>query len=246
MSKTMIKLSVTKPSMEKLEAEIALKVKAIHKMTHPDFLEEISKAAFCIIGERFMLATDRFSATNPKAMHHIYEWGKVGNPRARLFVLNRLVLTKGSFVTQASFIKSKTKVPIKTELSTAGRTGKRVNKRHVFADKARIMEDGIEINYVTRRVQVFSDGFEPRFIAAGTPIHIRNPGGKFVKRSLNTFMQAWYAKNAQPVMNSSGLYERIAQETAKVLSKKSAGPDDMMKITMQVVNSVVAGREMIK
>jgi hypothetical protein len=241
----MIKLSVTKTSMDKLESEIALKVKAINKMTHPDFLQEISKAVFVILGERFMLATDRFSATNPKAMHHIYEWGKVGKPKARLFVLNRIALTNGSFATQVNFIKSKTRVPIKAELAVRGNTGKRVSRRYVFADKAKIMEDGTEINYITKRVQVFSDGFEPKFIAPGTRINIKNPGGRFVKNSLNTFMQAWYSKNAQPIMNSSGLYEKIAQETAKVLNKNNAGPADMMRITSQVVNAIVAGREVI-
>ena len=242
----MIKLSITKSSIDQLESEINLKVKAVHKMTHPDFLQEISKAAFVIIGEKFMLAADRFSATNPKVMHHVYEWNRMGRPKSRLFVLNRVALTGGSFTTQATFLKSKTNVPIKPELSVSGKSGKRAKKRNVFADKARIMEEGIQINYVTRRVQVFSDGFEPRFIAAGTPIHIKNPGGRFVKNSFGRFMQSWYAKNAQPVMNSSGLYEKIALETAKVLNKKNAGPADMMKVTKQVVNAVVAGREVIE
>jgi hypothetical protein len=242
----MIKLSIAKSSIDDLQSEIDLKVKAINKMTSPEFLEEISKAAFVIIGERFMLATDKFAATNPKAMHHVYEWNRIGRSNSRLFVLNRTSLTGGSFTTQVSFLQSKTKVPIKPELSAAGKNGRSVQRRNVFADKARIMEEGVQINYITKRVQVFSDGFEPKFIAAGTPIHIKNPGGRFVKNSLGIFMQAWYKKNSQPIMNSSGLYERIAEEAAKVLNKNNAGPNEVIKITKQVVNSIVSGRDVIK
>jgi hypothetical protein len=242
----MIKLSIDKTSLSNLDREIALKVEAIGYMTQAPFLEEVSRAAFVILGERFMFATDRFSAMNPKRMHHIYEWNKVGKPTARLFVLDRVTMLNGSFITEARFLPSKTPVPIPIELSTRGKGGGYVSKRNVFRDKARIMEKGIEINYVTKNVQVFSDGFEPRFVAPGTRINIKNPGGRFVKDSLAMFMSAWYQKNAQVVMNSSGLYEKIAHEASLALTRKNAGIADMRRITMQVVESVVAGREIIR
>jgi hypothetical protein len=241
----MIKLSVTKPSISAMNAEIELKVAAIGLMKQPAFLNEVSKAVFVILGQRFVLAVDRYSATNPKVMHHVYEWNKLGHPGGRLFVLNRIGLTGGSFITETTFLPSRKPVPIKPELAASGKTGRSVSRRNIFVDKARIMEEGIEINYVTRRVQVFSDGFEPRFIAAGTPIRIANPGGKFVKKSFAKFMEAWYLKNSQPVINSSGLFEKIAHEAAIVLTRKNAGPSDMMRVTSQVVESITAGRKVI-
>ena len=71
MSRTMIKLSIDKASLDALNREINLKVEAIGYMTEPAFLEEVSRAAFVILGQRFMQAADRFSATNQKRMHLI-------------------------------------------------------------------------------------------------------------------------------------------------------------------------------
>jgi hypothetical protein len=243
----MIKLSISKQSVDALNREIDLKVKAIGHMTQPDFLNEVSKAVFVILGERFVLAVDRFSVTNPKRMHHIYEWNKVGSPSARLFVLNKAILVSGSMTIKTEFKPSKTPVPINPELLSPGATGKVVSKRNVFRDKAQVMEEGRAVHYQAKKMLAFmGSDLGIKFIQPGTTVNINNPGGKYVKGSLATFMSAWYNKNAQTIIDSSGLYERIANETARVLSKNNAGIADVKAVTQQVVNSIVAGREIIK
>jgi len=243
----MIKLSISKQSVDALNREIDLKVKAIGHMTQPDFLNEVSKAVFVILGERFVLAVDRFSVTNPKRMHHIYEWNKVGSPSARLFVLNKAILVSGSMTIKTEFKPSKTPVPINPELLLPGATGKVVSKKNVFRDKAQVMEEGRAVHYQAKKMLAFmGSDLGIKFIQPGTTVNINNPGGKYVKGSLATFMSAWYNKNAQTIIDSSGLYERIANETARVLSKNNAGIADVKAVTQQVVNSIVAGREIIK
>jgi len=243
----MIKLSISKKSIEALNREINLKVKAIGYMTQPEFLNEVSKAVFVILGERFVLAVDRFSVTNPKRMHHIYEWNKVGFPSARLFVLNKAVLINGSMTIKAEFKPSKTPVPINPELLTPGSTGKLVSKKNIFRDKAQVMEEGRAVRYQAKKMLAFmGSDLGIKFIQPGTTVNINNPGGKFVKGSLATFMSAWYNKNAQTIIDSSGLYERIANETAIALSKNNGDISDVKAVTRQVVNSIVAGREIIK
>jgi len=243
----MIKLSISKKSVEALNREIDLKVKAINHMKQPEFLNEIAKAVFVILGEKFVLAVDRFSVTNPKRMHHIYEWNKVGSPSARLFVLNKEILINGSMTIRTQFKPSKTSVPINPELLSPGPTGKIVSKKNIFKDKAQIMEEGRAVHYQTKRMLAFmGSDLGIKFIRPGTTVNINNPGGKHVKGSLAIFMSAWYNKNAQTIIDSSGLYERIANETAKVLSKNNAGISDVKAVTQQIVNSIVAGREIIK
>jgi hypothetical protein len=72
---------------------------------------------------------DSNARVNPKALHHIYEWSKVGSPDARLYDINYTVSNLGlSFMTnfkQSSSIKNGSNVP--------------------FYDKARIMEQGISV-----------------------------------------------------------------------------------------------------
>jgi hypothetical protein len=243
----MIKLSISKASIDALNREIDLKVKAIGYMTQPDFLNEVSRAVFVILGERFMLATDRFSATNPKRMHHIYEWNRVGNPSARLFVLNRLSMMNGSMTVNVTFKESRTPVPIDPELLVPGKTGKIVNRRNVFRDKAVIMEEGRSVSYQAQRMLAFmGSDLGLKFIRPGTMVNIRQPGGKYTKDSLAIFMANWYNKNAQTIIDSSGLYERIANEASVVLSKNNAGISDIKSVTKQIVDSIVLGREVIR
>ena len=246
MSRTMIKLSIDKTSIDALNREINLKVEAIGYMTQPAFLEEVSRAAFVILGQRFMQATDRFSATNQKRMHHLYEWNRIGNPSARLFVLNKVSMLNGSISIQANFLQSKTPVPINPELLLPGRTGKIVTKRNIFRDKAKVMEEGRPVSYETRSMLAFMGTSGLSFIRPGTLVNIRNPGGTYVKGALASFMSAWYAKNSQVIMDSSGLYERIAEEASIVLSRQNAGITDVRNATIRVVDSIVAGREIIK
>jgi hypothetical protein len=109
------------------------------------------------------------------------------------------------------------------------------------------MEEGRAVHYQAKKMLAFmGSDLGIKFIQPGTTVNINNPGGKYVKGSLATFMSAWYNKNAQTIIDSSGLYERIANETARVLSKNNAGIADVKAVTQQVVNSIVAGREIIK
>lgn len=243
----MIKLSISKASIDALNREIDLKVKAIGYMTQPDFLEEVSRAVFVILGERFMLATDRFAAQNPKRMHHVYEWKRIGNPSARLFVLNRTNLMNGSINISATFKQSRTQVPVDPELLIPGKTGKFVTRRNIFRDKASMMEEGRPVSYRASRMLAFmGSDMGMKFLRPGTMVNIKNPGGKYTKNSLATFMSAWYNKNAQTIIDSSGLYERIAEEASKVLSKNNSGVSDIRNVTRQIVDTIVAGRETIK
>jgi len=247
MSKTMIKLSISKSSIDALNREIDLKVKAIGYMTQSDFLNEVARAVFVILGERFMFAVDRYSAMNPKRMHHIYEWKRVGNPSARLFVLNRLSLLDGDMTIAVNFKQSRTPVPIDPELLIPGKTGKIVTKRNVFRDKAVIMEEGRSVSYQAKSMLAFmGSDFGLKFLRPGTQVNIKNPGGKYTKGSLAVFMSAWYNKNAQVIIDGSGLYEKIAQEASIVLSKNNAGITDIKSATKQIVDSIVLGREMVK
>jgi hypothetical protein len=242
----MIKLSIDKTSIDALNREINLKVEAIGYMTQPAFLEEVSRAAFVILGQRFMQSVDRFSATNQKRMHHLYEWNRVGNPSARLFVLNKVSMLDGALTIQADFLQSKTPVPINPDLLIPGTTGKIVTKRNIFRDKAQIMEEGRSVSYEARSMLAFMGTNGLSFIRPGAIVNIRNPGGQYVKGALASFMSAWYAKNSQVIMDESGLYEKIAEEASIVLSKQNSGITDVRNATIRVVDAVVGGRNIIR
>jgi len=120
----------------------------------------------------FYLYLDGLARSHPGMLHHVYEWGNVGNPAERLFELTMSV-NKTSAVIDAEFLQSMVPSPTSTE---------------PFYDKAQIMEEGrtVTINQVEADVLFFeADGEE--FFRSG-PIVIANPGGEATRGS---FVQAF-------------------------------------------------------
>ena len=125
---------------------------------------------------------DGLARSHPGMLHHVYEWGEVGNPMGRLFDLTMSV-NKSSAVIDAEFLESRTPSPTSTE---------------PFYDKAEIMEDGrtVTINQVEAKALFFeSDGEE--FFRSG-PIVIANPGGEATRgsflKAFNEFYESYFTE----------------------------------------------------
>lgn len=110
---------------------------------------------------------DNLARTHPGMLHHVYEWGQVGDPAGRLYDLG-LSVNNTSAVISSKFLDSQAPSPTSDT---------------PFFDKASIMEDGqsVVINQVEAKVLFFEiDGEE--FFRSG-PIVIANPGGEETRGS---------------------------------------------------------------
>lgn len=89
---------------------------------------------------------DRKAASDPRKLHHVYEWNAVGDRRYRLWRLKR---AKGASTTgfrvNYSFVQSRRVAPIAPALKRPGANGKVVKKTYAFKKKAYVMENGIPI-----------------------------------------------------------------------------------------------------
>ena len=226
--------------------EINFKISGIEELTRPTVLQEIAKAAFTITGQKFVSAADRYAVLNPKKMHHVYEWGKLGNPNGRLFVIERSRILSGSLLVSASFLPSRMPVPIPADLAMPGKNGKSVSSRNIFRDKARVMENGNPITFQAKKILAFMGENGPTFVAPGTVINILHPGGIESKNAFGDFMTEWYLKNADVTMQTSGIYERIALEVSLALNKQKAGISQVRQAVMAVTNLVSEGAVVIK
>ena len=115
---------------------------------------------------------DSLARLHPGMLHHVYEWGQLGDPMGRLFDLT-MSANQTSAVITADFLESSIPSPTSSE---------------PFYDKAQIMEDGqtVTINQVDAKALFFEiDGEE--FFRSG-PIVIANPGGQATRGS---FIQAF-------------------------------------------------------
>jgi hypothetical protein len=242
----MIKLKIDEKSIDNLNKQLAMKIEAIGELTKGPILNDIAKAAFVILGKRFLSATDTHSTLNPKKMHHIYEWNKVGDRSARLFIIERSAILNGNLIVSAKFLPSKTPVPIPKELQIPGSNNRSVTTRHIFRNKADVMENGKPVRIESRKMLAFMGRNGIHFVQPGTVINILNPGGIQTKHSFEKFMLEWYSSHAQVIIDSSGLYETIVKEAAIILNKNNTGMPEIRTMVKQVVNSVTKGMDIIR
>jgi len=214
----MIRLEV---DSQALVSDLDNVLSSIQEIQKPSVLNEIAKGVFSITSERFLLGVDSYARSNPKKMHHVYEWGQIGNPSGRLFVIERGAIVSGNLSINSRFLPSKLPVPINPELLTPGKTGKTVTRRSIFRDKATVMEQGLAVSFTAQRVLAFAGSNGLVFIAPGKTINILDPGGKQVKNAFAEYMLEWYTENGNSVMESSGFYDRVASEVAIVLNSNT-------------------------
>ena len=139
---------------------------------------------------------DASARSNPRALHHVYEWMQTGSPEARLYDLNYTVSNLGlsfkSRFTQSSSLSKDSTVP--------------------FYDKARIMEQGIPVKIapVKSDVLVFEANGETVFTKK--EITVKDPGGTEVvgsfERAVDEFMLGYFK---QSFIRASGLYDYISK-----------------------------------
>lgn len=119
---------------------------------------------------------DALARTNPGMLHHVYEWGQVGNPSERLYELKKN-LVKDKVSITADFLQSSSIADGSNE---------------PFYEKATIMEEGIPVTIqeVNAKALFFViDGEE--FFRLG-PIVIPSPGGEAVRGSFLTAFEEFY------------------------------------------------------
>lgn len=239
----MISLEV---DVKQINAEMDSFINNIKQITNPSVVEEISKAIFTVTGEDFVAATDRYARANPKKMHHVYEWGKIGNSSARLFVIERASVLNGNLIINANFLPSKMPVPVNPELLTPGPTGKTVTSKSIFADKAKVMEQGQSVSFTAKKILSFIGDSGIVFIQPGKQINIMHPGGVGVKGAFAQFMSEWYMSDGYASIENSGLYEKLSNDISIALNKKSANINTVKKAVMDLVVGMGLDKEIIK
>lgn len=126
--------------------------------------------------EAFYDYLDGLARTNPGMLHHIYEWGEVGNPSARLVELTK-TMAQSSAEIDSEFISSSS-IPD--------------GSNEPFYEKAEIMEEGIPITIQANEAKAMFfeiDGEE--FFRTG-PIVIENPGGAATRGSFVEAFEEFY------------------------------------------------------
>lgn len=142
---------------------------------------------------------DSQARMNPDALHHVYEWGSIGDSGSRLFSITPKA-SKRVIHFSGKFLPSKTSV----------------NGGDVFVNKAEVMENGISVTVepVNSSVLVFEDEGETVFTA--NAVYIANPGGDEVAGSFAAVVEDFFSSyftNAflQPLINDLQTADEFSQ-----------------------------------
>ena len=214
----MIQLKIR--NLDALERELKNKVNGISAIASQQVMTEFSDAAYKISKRQFIRDLNRMAARNQKQFHHIYEWNMVGNNRGRLADITGTITSKGIKISTV-LKESKTFVPVDNVLAKPGKTGKRVQQRSVFRNKAELMERGGYVNIVTRRTLAFkSRTGEITFLPKGS-VRVKMPAAN--RGQFERFARTWFSANFAGVIERSRVIKDMELAAAKALNVTGAG-----------------------
>lgn len=157
-------------TVAQISAYVYYNAQVISKLaSNKQFQSKFSKVIFEQIDKDFGEYMDSLARSRPKSLHHVYEWKRTGNKTARLFQIKLLSQDGLSFKIGYSFKPSKSFVP----------SNNKSRRRHVFVDKANIMEKGIPLTVSPRYADrlVFESNGATVFMPKGKSVRINRPGG---------------------------------------------------------------------
>jgi len=179
-------------NVAQISAYVYYTAQVISKLTtNKQFQNKFAKTMFDQIQSDFGAYIDAQARVKPKSLHHVYEWKRTGDMNARLFKLNKISQDGLSFRLDYELLPSRSLVP----------TGKGKH-RHVFANKASIMEAGMPVVIAPRAAErlVFETNGITVFMPKGASVTVKRPGGAGAR---NQFGLAYSIFFSGQLVNSS-------------------------------------------
>jgi len=182
----------------------------------------VLKYTHVIMSQAFTDYMSVVGPAQPSRFHHVYEWGQIGDPTAKLWD-DKLLGSGATRTATFSWRASKQTVPVRSDFKDVG-----VKQIHVFVWKAPVMEYGKNILIEPKRgkfLAYFTGPTNPSMKyerqITQNPIHVTDPGGPLVKGSFTKeYVSWWGGSGAQEVFNSS--IRRVLEEDLGKMPIESA------------------------
>lgn len=194
-----------------ISAAIYYQTKVVSKLTgNREFQNLFTRTIFDQIEEDFGLYLDALARSKPKSLHHVYEWKMVGNKNARLFDLKMISKSGVSFKLGYNFIPSKSTVPLKN-----------TKHKHVFANKAVIMEKGQPVKITPRSSErLVFEGMDGKtvFMPKGASVVVNRPGGKAATNQFSLAYARFFSGNLVNLsIKKSGFQKTFGRNMAQAM-----------------------------
>jgi len=196
-----------------ISAYVYYNTQVISKLTaNIAFRNKFKEVIFNQIQKDFADYVDAQARIKPKSLHHVYEWDKAGDPASRLFKLNKFNTEGLGFSMTYEFLPSK---------SFASSEG---NRRHVFVNKASVMEAGMPLKIAPRHSKrlVFETNGYTVFMPEGASVMVRRPGGAGVKNSFMMTYSKFFKSNLVNIsIKKSGFQQLFNRSMTRALKVPS-------------------------
>jgi hypothetical protein len=176
------------------------------------FKNKFREVIFNQIDKDFGEFIDSQARVKPRSLHHVYEWRQTGDSSARLFKLNKFNQDGLGFSISYEFM------PSKTFASTEG------NRRHVFINKASVMEAGMPLKIAPRHAKrlVFETNGYTVFMPEGASVTVKRPGGVGVKNSFMMTYSRFFKSNLVNIsIRNSGFQQLFNSSMTRALKLPS-------------------------
>lgn len=240
MSSQILKINI---DYSELIASLEDKVNGLVQIATPRNQEHLAKAIFTISANEFTVKMSKMALASPKSLHHVYEWGQLGNINKRLFEIRRAQVGGGNLYVSAYFLPSKTRVPIPEELTLKGKNSRSVRSRYVFVNKAAVMESGRPtrpFSATRAKALVFSDRYGGLiFIRRPRTVVIKNPGGRYTTGSFTRKFATWFEnpENINMAIRRSGFNKALEVGIAEALQSTNTKAAAVVNKTIAEVSA---------
>lgn len=143
---------------------------------------------------------DAMARANPDSLHHVYEWGAVGQEGSRLFTLKSKA-SKRVIHFEGKFLKSRSVADNATE---------------PFSDKANVMENAIAVTISPKNSDILAFEDDGEMVFTRNDIYIEHPGGDEVAgsfgRTVDEFFSNYFTNHLlRPFIADLGKAKAFAQ-----------------------------------
>ena len=207
-------------TVAQISAFVYYEAQVVAKLTNnKGFQNKFKTVIFDQINKDFGEYIDAQARVKPKQLHHVYEWDKIGNSQARLFKLNKIDSGELSFKVGYEFKPSK----------SFARSNENSKRRHVFVEKASVMEAGMPLTISPRAAErlVFEVNGYTVFMPKGASVLVTKPGGAAVKNSFQAAHKVFFTGNlVNESIKKSGFQKLFNSSMTKALRV----PADIKKV----------------
>jgi hypothetical protein len=179
----------------------------------PQHINEVVLATNSAINAAFITHMSGEAFNDPKKFHHMYEWGRTGDPNSKLW--KHVLRGSGAARTTAfEFVASKKSVPISPEKAAVG-----VQRNHIFVWKAPVMELGLPVRiYPKIAKKMVIDSESGGLIYTDKVIDIPRQGTKDTWNSFTDEFLRWYMSGIPNKIIKSIVEPRVNAAARKAIA----------------------------